>query len=154
MKKILMWIGALFTLLITLCIGAFLIFSTFWGKPLDESSKKYIDESIPAIASEWSPEELLKRASPELINTINKNPESLNKLFSKLQKLGKLNNYTGSSGESSATLNLSGPNSVTAGYIASVDFENGKAVVTIKLIQIDNEWKITYFYVNSPALLE
>ena len=153
MKKFFMWVGGIFTLAVILIVATIFIYGTFWGKPLDESSKKFVDESISAITSEWSPQELKNRASPALIATIDKDPESLNKLFSRFSRLGGLKHYSGSTGQSFGMFNIIGPSSITADYVANVEFENGNAVISVKLVRQDKNWKINYFYVNSPAML-
>lgn len=36
------------------------------GTALDKDSRSYVDVAVPAIVAHWSPDELLRRATPEL----------------------------------------------------------------------------------------
>lgn len=85
MKKLLSIIGAIF-LLVALTVAGFIGYAAYQGKSLDASSKAYVETNVPAIISTWSKEELLKRASPQLLKIINDDPGKLDQLFQKLSK--------------------------------------------------------------------
>ena len=151
MKRILLWLGGIFLGLLVV-VAAVMGYLAYLGSPLDASSKAYVDESVKAITSAWSKEELLKRASPQLQQVIKE--EELGRLFAKLSQLGKLQEYEGSKGDANISLTIQAGKVITASYIASARFDKGPAQVTVRLIQNDGRWQILQFYVNSPIFLQ
>ncbi|EKF75574.1 hypothetical protein A11A3_01847 [Alcanivorax hongdengensis A-11-3] len=152
MKKILMWVGGLFVAFI-LVVGVIIAYMAFFvGPPLDSESETYVDNNIPAILSSWSSDALITRASPELLAAANK--EQIHRLMDKLSALGGLQEYSPGQGEAHISLNLGGPNTVTAQYVSDAEFEHGHAKITTRLIKREGQWKILYFYVNSPIFLQ
>jgi hypothetical protein len=89
LKRILSIIGGLFLALV-LVVAGLLGLVAYQGRGLDASSKAYVEENIPAIISTWSKDELLKRASPQLLKIINEKPEQTDQLFQKFSKLGPM----------------------------------------------------------------
>lgn len=151
LKKIMMWLGGIFLVLVVV-VGALLGYLAYMGSSLDASSKAYVDESVPSIVSTWSKEELLRRAAPQLRKIIV--DEQLDQLFAKLSQLGKLERYEGSKGDSNISLTTQAGKLVTASYVANAKFEKGPGQITIRLIQIDGQWQILLFHVNSPIFLQ
>jgi len=149
MKKFLMISGIVFWVLI-LIIAAFFI----WGIHLDATSKSFVDQNVPVIVSNWSEQELLKKASIEL-KAIASN-ERADKTWTGFTKLGVLKKYNGSKGRSNQNaIFLPGKDGrigyeVTAKYVAEADFQNGSAKITIDLIRQNGEWKFFSFDVDSP----
>ena len=74
MRKALAVVGGI-ALIAMLLIGGFIGYSAYEGHGLDASSKEYVDKNIPLIISSWSKDELLKRASPQLLQVLNKKPD-------------------------------------------------------------------------------
>ena len=150
MKRVLAVIGGIFLLL--LVVGAaFFGWVAYQGRGLDASSKTYVDESVPAIVSGWSTDELLKRAHPELTKTATR--EQMERLMGKLSTLGKLERYEGSRGDSKIFVSPQGK-TISAAYVANARFEKGPATISIRLLQKDGAWLIVYFYVSSPHFLQ
>ena len=151
MKRILLWFGGIFLGLLVV-VAAVMGYLAYLGPSLDASSKAYVDESVKAITSAWSKEELLKRASPQLRQVIKE--EELGRLFAKLSQLGKLQEYEGSKGDANISLTMQAGKVITASYIANASFDKGPAQVTVRLIQNDGQWQILQIYVNSPIFLQ
>jgi len=147
MKNVLVALGIVFLVLV--CGGgAFFGYVAYWGNHLDATSKTYVDESVPAIVSTWSKDELTKRASPQLREKIT--DDQIDTLFSKLRSgLGAFQSYDGSKGDSKANFNLSGTKmTIGALYTANATFQNGKIEIEIQLTQQDGKWEILGFHVN------
>ena len=149
MRTILTILGGIFLVGISL-VGGFIGYVAFVGGGLDTSSKAYVDESVPAIISSWSREEFLKRASPQLRAVAT--DEQVGELFLKFHRLGAFQSYDGAKGQANINLTQHG-REVTAAYKANATFQNGKAEIDVRLIQIDGAWRILRFYVNSPAFM-
>lgn len=153
MKKFLSIVGGIFLLLI-LIVAGFIGYAAYQGKNLDASSKAYVEDNVPPIISTWSKDELLKRASPQLLKIINEKPEQLDQFFQKLSKLGALQNFGDVKGESNVSYTIPDGKVTTASYIATAKYKNGEAHISIRLIQLFDQWRILSFYVNSPVFLQ
>lgn len=151
MKNCLMVTGGIFLVLvfISACVVGYFAYA---GNKLDVSSKAYVDECVPAIVSNWSKDELLKRESPQFRQAVNE--DQLDLLFKKLSGLGQLKNYEGAKGDSNIIYTTAHGKVITAYYVGNATFENGKAEIRIKLIQTDGVWQILSFYVDSPTFLK
>lgn len=149
MQRILSIIGAI-SLAIIIGIGFFIAYATHEGDRLDASSKAYVEINVPIIVSNWSTQELIKRASPQMLNTIRDRPGQLNQLFHRLSLLGVMQSFGRVKGESNLSYTLSNGKHVTASYVATARFANGTANIRIKLIRHAGHWKILAFHVNSP----
>ncbi len=149
MKTFLMLVGGGALAIIAIVAVAFGYFA-YLGNQLDASSKAYVDASVPAIVSNWSKDELLKRGSPQFHQAVSE--EQANQLFEKLRGLGALQNYEGASGQANMSYTPQNGASTTASYKANATFQNGKAEIQVKLIQVDGSWEILGFYVNAPLL--
>jgi hypothetical protein len=150
MKKFLMVLGTVFLVLIVLGAGV-VGYAIYMGTQLDASSKAYVDESVPAIATDWSKDELVKRASPQLRKQAS--DVQIEQLCSTLaNKLGTFKSYDGAKGDSSINFTSADGKVITASYIAKATYEYGKAEIQIKLIQEAGSWKILGFHVDISPL--
>jgi hypothetical protein len=146
MKKFLAIFGVIF-FVIVLVVVAVIGYAAFIGNKFDASSKAYVDESIPAIVSSWSKDELIKRASPQLRRKTS--DVQIGQLFNALSgKLGSFQSYEGAKGQSSMSLTSKDGQVTTASYVANATFRNGKAEIQIKLIRYDDSWQILGFHVE------
>lgn len=153
MGKIFAVVGAIVVALV-LVLGGFIGYAAYTGRGLDESSKQYVENNIPPILSTWSENELVKRASPELLKASEKQPGLVDKLFRKLSGLGALTRFGKVEGSSNISYTTENGKVITASYTAQAKFEHGKAQLRIRLIQRAGEWRILGFWVDSPILLE
>lgn len=153
MKKFLSVVGALF-LVVVLGIGGFVAYVMFQGKALDTSSKAYVRASVPAIISTWSEQELLKRASPQLLKELRAHPGQLDHVFRRMSALGALKHFGDVKGEANTAYNLPHDTSSTAAYKAKAVFANGKVTIKVRLILQDGKWKFLNFYVTAPDSLK
>src|SRR5580704_4212682 len=146
MKKILMIFGGLCAVILLLVIILIAVLA-YTGRGLDQESKAYADAAVVAIASHWNENDFVQRASPQLMDKI-KDAAGLHKLMASLRSLGPLRNYEGSKGESHIALIFPSGETVTAFYVAKVEFDSGPADIKLSLIKLDGVWKILGFYVN------
>jgi len=149
MKKLLSVIGGIFIILI-IAVAGFVGYAMHEGDGLDASSKAYVDDNVPPIISTWSKEELLKRASPQLIRFLNERPEQTDQIFQKFSQLGALRSYDGSKGDSHIHYTIKDGKVITASYVATAKFENGEADIIVRLIRISGQWQLLYFDVDLP----
>jgi len=119
------------------------------GNKCNASSKAYVDESIPAIVSNWSKDELVKRVSPELLQATA--DDDLTTMFTKLSGLGPMQSYDGSTGEAKVHLTRTAKLQITAAYVAQATFPKGKAIIKVRLMQVNGAWMIASFAVGPAA---
>jgi hypothetical protein len=143
-------LGGLFVLVVAV-IGGLVGYAVYAGVGLDKSSKAYVDEAVPAIVTNWSLEELKKRSSPAMLKA--SSDEDLMKMFTICRRLGALKSYGGCEGDSRVFFTPQGK-TISATYIAHAKFENGDAEIKVLLIQLDGQWKIQGFHVDSSALIK
>jgi hypothetical protein len=136
--------GGLCAAIVLLLIIA-VAFMAYTGRGLDQESKAYADDAVVAIASQWNEQDLTDRASPQFMATV-KDPADLDRVVGVWRTLGPLKKYDGSKGE--ANINLgSGGRTITAVYVARVEFDHNSARIKISLTKSDGAWKILGFYV-------
>jgi hypothetical protein len=123
-------------------IGAGFLLMMFHGSQLESEAPQFLSEAIPAIATNWEPEELTKRASPAFLKVTSE--EQLRKTFKQFLALGALVKYEGAIGNAGWNW-TNGQSSVTASYVAKATFSNGEATFTVKLSKRDDRWMIDYF---------
>ncbi len=118
----------------------------------DYTSQQYSEAVLKKIATSWSPNELIMRAHPDMIE---RNTEEgiihFSEVFkSQLGSLKKLEDCDGYATEVHAT---DKPTRVTASYHCPAYFAKGKGVINIGLLQnTKHEWNIYSFSVESPLL--
>jgi hypothetical protein len=109
----------------------------------------------PAIISTWSKDELLKRSSPQLQNSLNEKPEQLDQLFQIFSKLGPMQSVGEAKGDSNVLYSTQGGKITTAAYVVTAKIKNGEARIKTRLIQSPaGEWQFLQFYVDSPVFLQ
>jgi hypothetical protein len=113
---------------------------------LDNESQAYVDDFVPMILADLNEETLFKHTCPELINDLSQ--EEFDYLFNFWNTLGNFLEYKESSGGAAMKYNEEGI-SITADYIAQVEFEGGPSEVTIGIIKRDNIWQIFEFNISS-----
>jgi hypothetical protein len=121
---------------------------------LDDSSKQYVEDNVPAVVSTWSKEELLKRGSPELLKVAADHPAVVDGLFRKLAGLGAMKRFGEVKGGASVAYTTDRGKVITANYVAQATFANGDAKISVRLIQSAGQWRILLFKVDSPFLLK
>ena len=150
MKRILIILGGIFLILL-LILGFIAGYLIYTGDKLDASSKAYVDESVLAIVSTWSKDELITRASPKLLEKTSGG--QIEQLFNALSdKLGAFKSYDDSKGQSNMSYNSKEGQVITASYIANASFQNGKADIQIQLIRHQDSWQILGFHVEMRLL--
>jgi len=151
MKKIITILGYTFLAIIA---GAVITVGVlfFEGKKLDRESKAFADNSVMAIVSDWSVEELRKRASPEFENEVDY--DEIQEYMDSLGELGKFVSYQGSNGESTITLSPRYGYEITAEYTGTANFEAGSAEIQVLLTKQEGQWQILDFRVSPQMFTE
>ncbi len=153
MKSYLSIIGALF-IVTGLVIAYFIGDNPFQSQDLQASSKAYVEANVPAIISTWSKDELLKRASPQLLKSINENPKQLDRQFQNLSKLGTMLSFGDVKGYATNFTTNQDRIVITASYVATAKFKNGEGHISVRLIQSHGQWRFLLFNVDSPLSLK
>lgn len=122
-------------------IGLFIGYMFITGGELDDSSKSFVDNSIPKILSTWDYKTFCDFSHPALIKKLNN--KDFDKFSSIIRKnFGKYVKYNSSSGE--ATLIKTNLQNITkANYVSNVEFEKGSTDVSTELIYDKDKWHIT-----------
>ncbi len=94
-------------------VGVF-AYAAYQGRGLDASSKAYVEANVPAILSNWSKDELVKRSSPELLKAIAAKPDQMDQLFLKLSKLGAMRSFGDVKGDSQVLFTTNAGKVITA----------------------------------------
>jgi hypothetical protein len=150
MRKFFFGLGIVTAIVIVVLSIAFGILA-WQGSELDKESTAFGDESVLAIAKDWSVDELWKRASSKLRQNTNK--QDLSRFFGALHNaLGPLIEYDGGKGHSITFVGTQ--SSITANYAGKGHFRNGDADIQIALSKTGSTWMIEGFHVNSPLLLK
>jgi hypothetical protein len=122
---------------------------TYNGNALDTESKAFIDAAVPAITTNWSEQQLIDRALPELLQTTQSN--DLHVLFHSLSRLGTLTEYNSSMGEALMSYVVGNGQTVQADYLAKAKYRNGEARFRIRIVKKNGAWLILGFHVD-PVL--
>lgn len=146
MRRFIYFLGCI-ALIVIIAAGAGLGVVVYKGNALDAESKGFVNEAVPAIAANWSREQLLDRATPELRESAN--PEQMRALFNAVSQLGPLVEYQGATGDVSMAFVAGSGSAVTASYVAKAKFMNGAATIRVALLKRDGRWKINGFHVDT-----
>ncbi len=152
MRKFLQIVGVL-SFVLVLAVAAVFGYVAYRGRGLDASSKAYVEESVPAVISTWSKDELLRRASPELLKALDETPGQGNRIFQLFSKLGAMRSFGGVKGEATMFYAPRQGAVITAYYVADAKFANGDAHIAVRLIRRSEQWRFMLFNVNSPLFL-
>lgn len=152
MRKFFQIAGAV-SLVLVLAAAAVFGYAAYRGRGLDASSKAYVEENVPAVISTWSKDELLKRASPELLKALDESPERGERVFRLFSTLGAMRSFGGVKGEATMLYTPQQGEVITAYYVADARFENGDAHLAVRLIRRSEQWRFVLFNVNSPLFL-
>jgi hypothetical protein len=154
MRRFLAIVGATALLALIMAVVVF-GFAFTRGHQVAIEGVAFIDEAVPAITKDWSPEELFQRASPEFHKLVT--PEALDVLFQGVHaQLGTLVEYEGATaGDTNYNFNLFSPGSegaFTGSYSAKARYRHGAATFRIAVVKRDGRWMINNFHVDpSPG---
>jgi hypothetical protein len=149
MKKLFTILGIIFATIIVIIIIAAAIFIPRTLK-LDHEATVYIQNAVPKIVTNWNSQELVDRATSELLDA--KSRDKIDSAFVIFKRLGSLKHLDTAQGLVT-TGTYTGTGVATIGnYNAQAEFENGEATIEIHLRRVDDTWKISGFYIKSDAL--
>jgi hypothetical protein len=150
MRKLFTFLGVIFAVIIVVIIIAAVIFIPSALK-LDREATAYIQDAVPKIVTNWNSQELVDRATPELL-AAGKSRDTLDSLFVMFQRLGSFKHLDKPKG-TVVSSSFTGTGTVTLGnYTAQAEFEKGAASIQIQLRRVNDSWKINGFHINSDAL--
>jgi hypothetical protein len=151
MNKFLKVLGGIFlAILIAIAIAAAIFIPK--GLALDKDAVSYIEANVPLVVEKWNPQDLRRRASPELLGQ--PSIEQLPQLFSWLSRLGKLEKLEKPIGRVFTGVYAGTQfNGVWGEYVANAKFEAGPAQIKVVLRRSGESWQIMSLHVNSQALL-
>jgi hypothetical protein len=150
MKKLFTILGVIFAVIIVIVVIAAAIFIPRTLK-LDREATAYIQDAIPKIVTNWNSQELVDRATPELL-AAGKSRDKIDSLFVMFQRLGSLKHLDKPEGTVVSSA-FTGTGTVTLGnYKAQAEFEKGEATIEIQLRHVGDTWEINGFHINSDAL--
>jgi hypothetical protein len=145
LKKVLMIFGGLCAVIFLLLV-ILIAFIAYTGRGLDQESKAYADAAVVAITSQWNEQDLTDRASSQFMAAV-KNPADLDRVVGMWRMLGPLKKYDGSKGAAHIDVRYPQGKTITAAYVARVEFDHNSAQIKISLIKLGGAWKILGFYV-------
>jgi hypothetical protein len=151
MKKLFTILGILFATIIVIILIAAAIFIPRTLK-LDHEATVYIQDAVPKIVTNWNSQELVDRATPELLTAAKKNDE-MERLFVMFRQLGSFKHLDTPEGTVVSSA-FTGEGTVTLGnYTTNGEFEKGNATIKIQLRRVNDTWKINGFRINSDVFL-
>jgi Tfp pilus assembly protein PilW len=142
-------IGLVIVFILLLGAGAgFFVYKSKYSDRMNASSKAFVDEAVPAIASTWSKGELVKRSSPQLQEKISGG--TIDDLFAKLAAhLGSYQSYDGATGDVSTHFSIHRMTmTAMAIYDCHVSFQNGKLKIKLILRANGDNWEIVGFDIH------
>jgi hypothetical protein len=149
MKTILAIIGGLAIAFIAVVVAVFFIGMNELDR-LAEEATAFVDEAVPAIAGEWRRDELIARASPELMAIVT--DADVNELmFAGMVKLGPMKAYKGSSCMIVRFEMSTEGESAIADCTASAEFEMGPATFQVGLKEAGAKWGLAKFFFTTPS---
>jgi hypothetical protein len=144
MRRFFYWFGiAAAVVLIVLVAGGVVLFRK--GANLDAESKAYVETAVRAISSKWDQQELLDRASPDLLAMLK--PDAVTQIFDKFSQYGPLVEYEGATGQANMSY-VNGISKITAEYKGKAKFENGEATFGVALVKLSGKWLIYGFHID------
>ena len=115
MRRFFQIVGIVALILGAAVAGAVAMFA-YSGSQLDSESKQFVDAVVRAISRNWDKQELLRRASSELLQ--NTDADQIDRNFRLFSSLGHLAAYVGSKGDSNLSVVLGSPSVISANYVA------------------------------------
>jgi hypothetical protein len=151
MKKVFTILGVIFALIVALVVIVAVIFIPRALK-LDHEAVAYLKDAVPKIVTNWKSQELVDRATPELMAAAGSR-DKIDRMFIWFQQLGSFKHLDEPEGVVTTSA-YTGTGTVTLGnYKAQAEFEKGTARIEIQLRRENDTWKINGFRVYSDALL-
>jgi hypothetical protein len=151
MKKIFLILGGIFAVILVVLGIVAAIFIPRLIK-LDREATAYIKDAVPRIAANWDSQDLVDRATPELLSAA-KTRKEIDRLFVLFRHLGALKHLDKPKGMVSWRT-FTGTGTVTFGnYTVEGQFQQGAATIEIQLRRVGNTWKINGFRINSDTFL-
>ena len=120
------------------------------GARLETDCVRYVSKAIPAILGHWKFPEWKKRATPELMNSVNLKKEArrfreFRQIFGELRKVGEPMG-TVVSDDKAGYLEINGF------YTVPLRFQRGNADLSVRLVKRGGGWKFQKFSLRSDSI--
>ena len=122
------------------------------GHRLDLESRAFVDDSVLAIAGDWSSDALLARATPEL-RAMAEADKVRSSFATYAQQLGRLAEYQGATGDAVMSYTGDKSTSIKASYVARARFQTASASIWVVLVKRDDRWMISGFQVQPMTMV-
>ena len=139
----------------TLGVVLLVMVCLLWGGTrASREGEQYADAVIPKIVSRWELAQVESRAYQPMTATERAQGKAL---FRKCKTLGKLKTYYGAHGHAvlhhhdDVSRSIGTDTVIIGEYIARADFQAGPADITLRLVKIDERWRISGITVNSDV---
>jgi hypothetical protein len=151
MKKLFTILGVVFAVIIAIIIIAAAIFIPRTLK-LDHEATAYIQDAVPKIVTNWNSQELIDRATPELMAAA-KSRDEIDRLFAMFRRLGSFKHIDKPEGKVVSSAFVGRGTATVGSYSVRAKFEKGPATIQIQLQRANGTWKINGFRINSDVFL-
>ncbi|GJL92119.1 hypothetical protein [Hyphococcus sp.] len=152
MRNFLAVLGGILVLLIVMFIGAAIYMGVQLG-PAQEEAKTYVRESIFAIASDWSADEVYVRASDKLKGIL-KEPEVIALMQQGARTVGGLNALDEIECSTNMSTSTGQGKVVTAECTTTGSHQRGSVDYTIAVEKRNDTWSMNAFHYNVTAIEE
>ncbi len=142
-------VGAI-TLVLVALIVALVVWGLFALAPLNKEATAYADQAIPAIAANWDRNELLKRAAPELKQSLT--PAGLDSVYSLFASFGPMVKYNGATCAVTGSLSTASGKVIVAKCVATAKCQNADVSFQLSLLRENNVWLIGGIFVAKTVL--
>ena len=143
MKKLFTILGVIFAVVIGIIVIAAAIFIPRTLK-LDREATAYIQDAVPKIVTNWSSQELVDRATPELMDAV-KSRDELDRLFVMFRQLGSFKHLDKPEGTVVSSAFTGTGTTTVVNYSAHAVFEKGPATIKFELRRVNDTWQINGF---------
>jgi hypothetical protein len=125
----------------------FLLRSLVEEAKLNAESRRYADDAMVAVASNWDKQALLDRGSEELLQAAHFQID-IDSQFLRWSMLGRMVCYHGVKGKAAVVFSLQTGTVITATYFGSAEFARGTASITVGLVRRAHKWQVASFQVT------
>jgi len=149
-RRIFFWFGVLaaaFTVVVIVGFG----YLAYNGSRLDKESESYANAAVLGGTSHWNGQELLGRATPNLLRSAT--AAQISSMFEWFSVLGPLTDSQDCKGSSSVVAFVGKPISTLARYTCQAQYQQGSATISMVLVKIGDVWMLNAFHVDSPILM-
>jgi hypothetical protein len=151
MKKFLTFLGGVVGVILVIAIIAAAILIPKAIR-LDRDARAYMSDALPKIIDHWDSQQLVNRATPELMIAA-KSPAEIERLFVMFRHLGAPKHLDEPKGGMTGQAFTGSGTGVFGNYTVAGSFEQGDATIDIQLKRTGDSWQINGFHIDSDAFI-